>query len=111
MRRDIKWNADGSAGNATAKVWPTQADPQRSRPQAAGGVPYAASLGADVARSQHTLDVTRVASTGSPSDASLEGGESPTSHPMAAVATSGVPMLTEKWMQSRSKSSLSPGGS
>ncbi|CAL8461996.1 g1527 [Coccomyxa elongata] len=74
--RDIKWNGNSAAGNASAKVYPTRADPGRSRPKQppAGADPLAATSGsgADAARS-HTLDPSRVASTSSSSGASLEG--------------------------------------
>lgn len=73
--RDIKWSSDGSAGNATARVYPTQADPQRARPQLSGSeATYAAyaGTGAGDARS-HTLDRSRMASNSGTTGAAFQG--------------------------------------
>jgi hypothetical protein len=73
--RDIKWSPDGSAGNATARVYPTQADPQRARPQLSGAeATYAAyaGTGAGDARS-HTLDRSRMASNSGTTGAAFQG--------------------------------------
>ncbi|BDA41280.1 probable major extracellular endoglucanase at C-terminar half [Coccomyxa sp. Obi] len=76
--RDVKWSGDNSAGgNASAKVYPTRANPGRSRPQqpSTGAKATTSGSGADAARS-HTLDPTRVASTGSSSGAAVEDSTS-----------------------------------
>ncbi|EIE25045.1 hypothetical protein COCSUDRAFT_46570 [Coccomyxa subellipsoidea C-169] len=93
--RDIKWNNGGSPGNASAKVYPTQADPQRQRPQLSGAEPTSAAYsGTGVVDSRsHSLDPTRVASDGRNNGAALQASNKP-------AATSGTHTLDATRMAS-----------